>query len=184
MAEVMQERAIPIDRLYTEYGRPAFALAYRVLGDPEAAEDVVQDAFLAVWRNAPTYERLGGNVRPWLMAVVRNRAIDVMRAGRSRPVNSAALDEAHYIPAENSDPAGQALRRVESVFLRNAVAALPPVQRETVELAFFAGLSYVEVAERMGAPLGTVKSRVRLALRRLHDRLTADDGRGWSMGLT
>ena len=175
------ETASPIDQIYAQYGRPAVALAYRVLGDPEAAEDVVQDAFLAVWRNTPTYERLGGNVRPWLMAVVRNRAIDVMRSGRSRPVIGAALDEAYFIPAEGSDPAGQVLRRLDARLLHHAVATLPPVQRETVELAFFAGLSYLEVAERMGTPLGTVKSRIRLALRRLRTLLPADEGVGWSM---
>jgi RNA polymerase sigma-70 factor (ECF subfamily) len=182
MSEQRDETISPIDRLYAQYGRPAFALAYRVLGDPEAAEDVVQDAFLAVWRNSATCERLGGNVRPWLMAVVRNRAIDVMRAGRSRPVISAALDEAYFIPAEGSDPAGQVVHRLDAISLYHAVAALPPVQRETVELAYFAGLSYLEVAERMGAPLGTVKSRIRLALRRLRTLLPADEGREWSMG--
>jgi RNA polymerase sigma-70 factor (ECF subfamily) len=184
MVEQIQDTVTSIDSLYAQFGRPAFALAYRVLGDPEAAEDVVQDAFLTAWRHAATCERLGGSVRPWLMAVVRNRAIDVMRAGRSRPVVNAALDEAYFIPAEGSDPAGQAVRRIEVLSVRIAVAALPPVQRETVELAFFAGLSYVEVAERMGAPLGTVKSRIRLATRRLRELLSADDGMGWSMGLT
>lgn len=183
MTRTENETQIPIDLLYAQFGRPAFALAYRVLGNPESAEDVVQDAFLAVWRNAATYERLGENVRPWLMAVVRNRAIDVMRSGRSRPVINAALDEAYFIPAEDSDPAGYALRRIEADSLHHAVASLPPVQREVVELAFFGGLSYVEVAERMGTPLGTVKSRIRLATRRLREILTADERTGWSMGV-
>jgi RNA polymerase sigma-70 factor (ECF subfamily) len=96
-------------------------------------------------------------------------------------VIGAALDEAYFIPAEDSDPAGQALRRLDAMSLHNAVATLPPVQRETVELAFFAGLSYAEVADRMGAPLGTVKSRVRLSLRQLRTLLPADESMGWSM---
>jgi RNA polymerase sigma-70 factor, ECF subfamily len=167
-----------LDALYTRYGRLAFALAYRVVGSPEAAEDVVQEAFLSVWRNAASYQQVRGQVRGWLLTVVRNRAIDSLRAREARPKAGGTLDDLSWLPADESDPADDALRRVEAATIRGALSALPPEQRQTVELAFFSGLSYPEVAEKMGAPLGTVKSRMRLALERLRGLLLAEDAVG------
>lgn len=167
-----------LDALYTRYGRVAFALAYRVLGNPEAAEDVVQEAFLSVWRNVASYRQNRGHARGWLLTVVRNRAIDSLRAREARPKVGAALDDLGSFAADGNDPADDALRRVEAAAVREALTALPPEQRQTVELAFFAGLSYPEVAEKMGAPLGTVKSRMRLALERLRGLLLAEDAVG------
>ena len=167
-----------LDALYVRYGRTAFALAYRVLGNAEAAEDVVQEAFLSVWRHAETYQQTRGSARGWLLTVVRNRAIDSIRARESRPKIGASLDDMGSLAAPEGDPADDALRRVEAEKVRQALAVLPAEQRETVELAFFSGLSYPEVAERMGAPLGTVKSRMRLALERLRGVLQAGDAVG------
>jgi RNA polymerase sigma-70 factor (ECF subfamily) len=167
-----------LDALYTRYGRTAFALAYRVLGNPEAAEDAVQEAFLSVWRAAETYQQARGSARGWLLSVVRNRAIDVLRAREARPKVGATLDQITSLAADESDPADDALKRVEAVKVREALAALPEEQRRTIELAFFSGLSYPEVAARMGAPLGTVKSRMRLALERLRGMLLAEDAVG------
>jgi RNA polymerase sigma-70 factor (ECF subfamily) len=167
-----------LDALYTRYGRLAFALAYRVLGSPEAAEDAVQEAFLSIWRAAETYQQARGAARGWLLSVVRNRAIDMLRAREARPKVGATLDQIASLAADQSDPAEDALRRVEAVKVREALAALPEEQRHTVELAFFSGLTYPEVAARMGAPLGTVKSRMRLALERLRGLLLAEDAVG------
>jgi RNA polymerase sigma-70 factor (ECF subfamily) len=181
--EVLVDRLIrkdadALDALYARYGRLAFALAYRVLGSPEGAEDVVQEAFLAIWRNAATYQRSRGAARGWLLTVVRNRAIDSLRAREARPKVGASLDEIGPLAAKDDDPAEDALRRVEAAAVRQALTTLPPEQRETVELAFFAGLTYPEVAARTGAPLGTVKSRMRLALERLRGLLVAEDAVG------
>jgi RNA polymerase sigma-70 factor, ECF subfamily len=173
-----QRDADALDALYSRYGRLAFALAYRVVGSPEAAEDVVQEAFLSVWRNAASYQQVRGQVRGWLLTVVRNRAIDSLRALQSRPKAGGTLDDLGWLAADDSDPADDALRRVEAATIREALTALPPEQRQTVELAFFSGLSYPEVAEKMGAPLGTVKSRMRLALERLRGLLLAEDAVG------
>ncbi len=178
LARLTQKDPEALDALYTRHGRMAFALAYRVLGSPEAAEDVVQEAFLSVWRNAASYQQARGSARGWLLAVVRNRAIDALRAREARPKISATVEEMGSLPAGGSDPAEDALRHVEATAVREALAALPQEQRETVELAFFSGLSYPEVAERMGAPLGTVKSRMRLALERLRGVLLAGDAVG------
>ena len=178
LARLTQRDADALDALYTRYGRLAFALAYRVVGSPEAAEDVVQEAFLSVWRNAASYQQVRGQVRGWLLTVVRNRAIDSLRARESRPKAGGTLDDLGWLVADDSDPADDALRRVEAARIREALTALPPEQRQTVELAFFSGLSYPEVAEKMGAPLGTVKSRMRLALERLRGLLLAEDAVG------
>jgi RNA polymerase sigma-70 factor (ECF subfamily) len=160
-----------IDALYARYGRIAFALAYRVLGNPETAEDVVQEAFLAAWQHSGSYRPSEGSVRNWLLAVVRNRAIDALRARRSRPRVGARLEEISPLPARDGDPAEHALRRIQAVVVRDAIARLPALQRQTVELTFFLGFSYSEVAAQMGTPLGTVKSRMRLALDRLRGML-------------
>lgn len=164
-----------LDTLYGRYGRLAFALAYRVVNSPEAAEDVVQDAFLTVWRRAESYQPGRGSVRAWLLTVVRNRAIDMLRARESRPKVVATLDDISSLTAGDDDPADAALRGVEASAVREALASLPTEQREVVELAYFSGLSYPEVAERTGAPLGTVKSRMRLAMERLRGLLVAGD---------
>ncbi|MGH2587900.1 MAG: sigma-70 family RNA polymerase sigma factor [Dehalococcoidia bacterium] len=160
-----------IDALYARYGRIAFALAYRVLGNPESAEDIVQEAFLAVWQNGGSYRPNAGSVRNWLLAVVRNRAIDALRATRSRPKVVARLEEIAPIPARDGDPAEHVLRRMQAATVRDAIARLPALQRQTVEMTFFWGFSYSEVATQMDTPLGTVKSRMRLALDRLRGML-------------
>ncbi len=167
--------ATALDELYARYGRIAFALAYRVLDDPEGAEDAVQEAFLAIWRHADSYQPSRGSVRSWLLTVVRNRAIDLLRARESRPKAGPSLDEMIALASPGGDPADDALRRVEADTIRTALASLPDEQRRTVELAFFSGLSYPEVAEAMRAPLGTVKSRMRLAMERLRGLLLSGD---------
>lgn len=172
---------VPIEPLYQRFGRTAFALAYRIVGSPEAAEEIVQEAFLSVWRNVATYERVRDNPKPWLMTIVRNRAIDHLRAQNARPATVVAQDEILPLPESCLDPADEAIRRIEATAIRAAVASLPALQRRTVELAFFAELSYPEIAAQMGAPLGTVKSRIRLALARLHDHMESPDERGLFM---
>jgi RNA polymerase sigma-70 factor, ECF subfamily len=139
LERLTQRDADALDALYTRYGRTAFALAYRVLGSPEAAEDVVQEAFLSVWRRAASYHQQRGSVRGWLLTVVRNRAIDALRAREARPKVGVTLDEMGSLAADDSDPAADALRRVEAAAVREALTALPPEQRQTVELAFFSG---------------------------------------------
>lgn len=175
---VRQRDPSALDELYERYGRLAFALAYRIVHSPETAEDVVQDAFLTVWRRADRFQPERGLVRAWLLTLVRNRAIDVLRALDSRPKVVATLDDVGSLAALTDDPSDVALRNADAARVRQAMQSLPPEQRKAVELAFFAGLSYPEVAERTGAPLGTVKSRMRLAMERLRHTLAAGNGRG------
>ena len=175
LSRLSEKDPTALDALYVRYGRIAFALAYRVLNDPEAAEDAVQEAFLTIWRRAESYQETRGVVRSWVLTVVRNRAIDMVRARQSRPKVGASLDDIGSLASPDADPADTALRNVEAVAVRAALAQLPQEQRLTVELAFFSGLTYPEVAARTNTPLGTVKSRMRLAMERLRGLLLAGD---------
>ena len=158
--------------LYDRYGRIAYGLAYRVLGDPGAAEEAVQDAFLRVWRRAATFDpaRARGAVRAWLLTIVHHCAIDLLRRRAGAPAVVAGLDEIaerQAVPDAWSDVSG----RLDQERVRSAVATLPGEQRRAIELAFFDGLTHREIAERDGLPLGTVKGRLRLGLRRLYSLL-------------
>ena len=154
--------------LYDRHIRTALGLAYRITGDQETAEEAVQEAFLSLWRGAGTYRPDRGAVRTWLLTMVRNRSIDVLRAPARQPHIRSVEDLPLAAP---DDPLQEAITAASGAAVRAAVATLPPDQRLTVELAYFAGLSYPEIAARMGVPLGTVKSRLRLALERLRGQL-------------
>jgi RNA polymerase sigma-70 factor (ECF subfamily) len=151
--------------LYDRYNRPAFGLAFRVLGDAATAEEVVQDAFLALWRNARSFDTGRGGVKTWLMTIVHNRAIDRLRAAGAR-ANTVELEVADYAGV-TSDPWDDVTDRLDGAGVREAVAELPADQRTAIELAYFQGLTHQEIAARIDAPLGTVKGRLRLGLRKL-----------------
>ena len=154
--------------LYDRYGRIAYALAYRILGEPEAAEDVVHDGFISVWRGATSYRSERGNVRGWLLSIVHHRAVDVLR--RKTTFRPAPLEIAEQRPADD-DTAEEATRNVEHATVRAALEALPQAQRRTIELAYFGGYTHVELAQIMGVPLGTVKGRMRIGLAKLRRAL-------------
>ncbi len=154
--------------LYDRYGRIAYALAYRILGEPEAAEDVVHDGFISAWRGATSFRSDRGNVRGWLLSIVHHRAVDVLR--RKTTFRPAPLEAAEHRPADD-DTAEEATRNVEHASVRAALHALPPAQRRTIELAYFGGYTHVELAELMGVPLGTVKGRMRIGLQKLRRAL-------------
>jgi len=159
-----------LGELYDRYGRIVFGVLYRLLGVPEAAEEVTQDAFHAIWRRASTYRPDRGAVRTWMLAIARNAAIDWRRTKGKRFEREAAIDEAAELVEEiRVDDRVIASLRAERV--RDAVASLPAEQRTVLSLAFWSGLSQTEIAERTGTPLGTVKSRVRLGMIKLRDRL-------------
>jgi RNA polymerase sigma-70 factor (ECF subfamily) len=157
-----------LEALYDAYHRQALGLALRVLGDMGEAEEVVQEAFLAAWRAGHTYDPERGSSRTWLLTLVRNRAIDVVRARRRRPVQP--LDETFDLP-DSSDVPLQAALNVEAAQVAEAMVKLPIEQRETLELAYVSGFSHAEIAERVGVPVGTVKGRIRLGLDRLRQAL-------------
>jgi len=147
--------------LYDRHGALVFGIAKRVLGNREQAEDVTQSVFLQIWTRPEMFA--GGNFAAWVARVARNASLDVLR---SAAVRTRAPELALDVPAEgNLDEF--VFERVRSSALSAAVAALPDDQRVAIEQAYFAGLSYREVAERLNEPLGTIKSRIRMGLRKL-----------------
>lgn len=159
--------------LYDRHGARAFSLALRILGDPEAAEEVVLDVFWSVWQHAGTFTPERGRFTTWLYAMIRNRAIDQLRRRRARPLQAPEI-EPESREAAAADPAVETLAEREELAqaIREAMATLPESQRRVLELAYFHGWTHREIAEYLGEPLGTVKSRLRLALRKIHDWLT------------
>jgi RNA polymerase sigma-70 factor (ECF subfamily) len=152
-----------LDELYERYKTMAFSIALRITNDASLAEDVVQDAFLGAWRNAARYLEGRGSVKTWLLAIVHHRAIDAVR--RRRPTAELPeRDEAPPLALRLPDVWAEVAANLDAVAVRDALAALTDVQREAIELAYFGGLTQVEIADQTGTPLGTVKSRMRLGL--------------------
>jgi RNA polymerase sigma-70 factor (ECF subfamily) len=150
--------------LYDRYGRLVYSLAYRVLGDISQAEEVTQDTFLKVWREPLAWDPAHGRFDGWLLTLARYTAIDRLRMETRRaPGGKVALEE-DFI-ADDDGPDG--LDSLDMQHLHGLLDALPPAQRQVVELAFFRGLTHYELAETLNLPLGTVKTRLRLALQKL-----------------
>jgi RNA polymerase sigma-70 factor (ECF subfamily) len=164
-----------VDALYLRYGGVSYSLAVRILGDPGRAEDVVQDAFVRVWKRASSFDARRGSLRTWLLTVVRNRAIDQLRgtAGHERDELELQVE----VPARGAgaDPWREVSQSLERDAVIGALGSLPREQRQTIELAYFGGYSQQEISRMIDVPLGTIKSRTRLALEKLCSYL---QGRG------
>ena len=171
--------------LYDRVGRVAFGIAYRVLRDERLAEDAVQEGFLAVWRTAATYRPERAKASTWIVTLVHRRAVDIVRREqrrRAEPLDATAVGEA-------ADPAGSAEDEAWLAFERDrvqrALRTLPDAQREMLELAYYGGYSQSELAERLGVPLGTIKSRMFAGLARLREVLDDTESEGsWTRNLT
>ena len=163
-----------LQELYDRYRTMAYSIALRITTDPSLAEDVVQDAFLGVWRNASRYVEGRGSVKTWLLSIVHHRAVDAVR--RRRPTSSLPEREDTPPPALTlPDIWSEVAAGLDRDEIAGAMATLTDVQREAIELAYWGGLTQQEIAARTGTPLGTVKSRVRLGLLALR-RALVDDG--------
>jgi RNA polymerase sigma-70 factor (ECF subfamily) len=166
-----------LEALYDAHHRQAIGLAFRILGDMGDAEEAVQEVFLSAWRSGHTYDPSRGSTHTWILSMVRNRSIDVLRARRRRPVQPLAEG---VDPPDTTDVPAQAASNVDAASARAALDTLPPEQKQVIELAYFGGLSHTEIAAQLAAPIGTVKSRIRLGLDHLrvamgvpHDALRA-----------
>jgi RNA polymerase sigma-70 factor (ECF subfamily) len=157
--------------LYDQYGRLAYSLIYRIVRDAGTAEDLVQETFLRVWNRVQGFDGGRGALGGWLLAVARNRAIDYTRSVAGRMSNTVELEENDH-PSLYLDLEKEVLNSDQARRLRQAMEKLHPNQRSAIELAYFEGLSQTEMAERMGQPLGTVKTWVRTALKHLREALT------------
>ncbi len=156
--------------LYDRYSRLAYTVAVRVLSDEAAAEDVVQEAFLSVWRRSMTYRPERGSLRAWICTIVRNRAIDRLRGESGRTRLELSLDDQREEPGL-SDTWREVAAELSREQIREALGDLPAEQRQTIELAYWSGLSHTEIGRTMRVPLGTVKGRARLALSKLRQAL-------------
>jgi RNA polymerase sigma-70 factor (ECF subfamily) len=159
-----------LGELYDRFGRLAYSLILRVVRDTAIAEDLVQETFLRVWNRIHSMDVEKGAVGPWLLAVARNRAIDYLRSTAGRERNALDLDNTEH-PALYRDMEPDILMSDRTRRVKAAMEKLSPNHRQVMELAYFEGLSQAEMAERMGQPLGTVKTWVRTALKSLRDEL-------------
>jgi RNA polymerase sigma-70 factor (ECF subfamily) len=174
MASLIAGDLAALEVLYDRYSMLVFSVSLRVLYDRQLAEDVTQEVFLRLWRRPQSFDPNRGRLLSWLMSVTRNRAIDERRrlARRVRaedPVDEPLPDMGE---ADGRDDPQLALTLAELRWkVRDAMRCLPPAQRQVIELGYFGGLSQSEIAERTGLPLGTVKTRVRLAMSKLRNEL-------------
>ena len=164
-----------LDELYERYKTMAYSIAYRITKDATLAEDVVQDAFLGAWRNAARYVEGRASVKTWLLSIVHHRAIDAIR--RRRPT-SELPESTEAPPAALTAPDiwAEVASGLDAEMVRGAMGVLSDVQREVIELAYFSGLTQYEIALQTGAPLGTVKSRMRLGLLAMRRFLVGEAG--------
>ena len=174
MAALAQNELRALETFYDRYARPAYSLAYRIVGERGAAEDVVQDAFLSAWRQARSFKRERGSPRTWLMSIVHHRAIDRLRASASSAGN-VSLDELPDSPAETPGVWQQVWNTLRADAVRRALDHLTPEQKKSIELAYFSGYTQSEIAELMGVPLGTVKGRMRAGLHKLKASLESPE---------
>jgi RNA polymerase sigma-70 factor (ECF subfamily) len=156
--------------LYDRHSRAAHSLAYRMMGERQAAEDLVQDAFLKLWRSAARYRPERGSVRSWLLAIVHNQAIDQLRSLSSRRRMQEKV-EASAPKVQPSEAFSESWRNAQREQIREALKGLPAEQLKVLELAYFSGYKQVEIAELLGLPLGTVKGRMRLGLKKMRGLL-------------
>ena len=166
---ITEEAEWAMEPLYERYNRVLYSLAYRMVADHQVAEDLLQEAFLSVWRRASSYSPQSGAVRSWLLSIVHHRTIDYLRTVRRR----AGLKEVAWEEIEQDERIAfpdvweEALRSVQSGQLRAALMNIPSEQRMVIELAYFQGWTHSEIAEGCEIPLGTVKARMRLGLSHL-----------------
>jgi RNA polymerase sigma-70 factor (ECF subfamily) len=158
-----------MDSLYQRYSRILYSLAYRMVADHQIAEDLLQDAFLSVWRRSTSFSPQAGAARSWLISIIHHRAIDHLRRVRRRSsMQEAPLEELEFDERTAvADAWDEAWRSVQSSQVRAALMKIPTEQRMVIELAYFQGWTHAEIAEGTQTPLGTVKARMRLGLNHL-----------------
>ena len=176
MALVAEGEPRAFEVIFDRHSAAAFSLAYRMCGRRAMAEDVVQEAFVSLWRSGARYDRARGSVRAWTLGIVRNRAIDMLRkeSGRS-PKLAVGGDELLERHAADELTDTEAVRRETAQEVRGAIEELPEDQSRVIRLAYFGGFSHSEIAEMLNEPLGTVKGRMRLGM----DKIRATLAEAW-----
>ena len=157
---------------YDRHGGVAYSLAYRIVGEQAAAEDVTQEAFISIWKSGARFDRARGSVRSWMLSIVRNRAIDALRSKAGKAPKLTFDDDAilEARPAEERTE-DEAMRNETATEVRGAISHLPDEQSKVIELAYFGGFSQSEIAGMLNVPLGTVKGRMRLGLEKIRGEM-------------
>ncbi len=163
--------------LYDRHSRAAYSLAHRMMGERQAAEDLVQEAFLEVWRAAGSYRAERGSVRTWILSIVHNRGIDQLRSIASRRRTQDRFEATSSV-SQPSEAFAETWRNSQREQVREALRVLPPEQLQVLELAYYSGYTHTEIADLLGLPLGTVKGRMRLGLQKIREYF---DSRGMAV---
>jgi RNA polymerase sigma-70 factor, ECF subfamily len=171
MPLVQRAEAAAFEVVYDRHATAAFSLAYRMCGVRQLAEEVVQEAFLSIWRSGARYDRRRGSVRTWILGITHHRAIDALRRGVVQDRHRASDEgiEERFEASDRTDV--EVARREEALEIRGALDVLPDEQRRAIELAYYGGFTQSEIAEMLDIPIGTVKGRMRLGMEKMRDRL-------------
>ncbi len=178
MALIARGDANALAELYDRYGRPVYSLALNTVGDRAIAEEITQDVFTRVWQHASRYDPQRAQVHTWISRIARNRSIDATRRQRARgsAIHIPWDDLIADVVSVDDNPEAETLLRARQQRVRQALQALPDAQRQPLALAYFEGLSHREIAERLDQPLGTIKTRIRLAMQKLRTILEEEAG--------
>jgi RNA polymerase sigma-70 factor (ECF subfamily) len=172
MQLIQRGQAPAFEVIYERHASAAFSLAYRIVGTRNGAEDVSQEAFLNLWRSGARYDSARGSVRTWVLGIVHHRAIDFLRRATVHDKRRASDEgiEERFESGERTDV--EVARRDEAQTVRNAMDVLPREQRQVIELAYFGGFTHTEIADMISTPIGTIKGRMRLGLKKMRDQLS------------
>ena len=181
-AQVGRGNGAALEALYDRYASTVLGISLKVIGDRAAAEDVLQETFWRVWRSAATYQSQRGSFTGWLFRIARNLAIDAYRRRNVRPQAIIDADSADALLDQTPDPDMDVVDQTQSVLknrqVRKALASLPRVQRQVIEMAYFYGMTRQEIAEATGEALGTIHTRARLGLQKLREELKGEEFEG------
>jgi RNA polymerase sigma-70 factor (ECF subfamily) len=174
VARLVRGESTALEELYDRYGRAVYSFSLRMLGDVQSAEELTQEVFIRLWRQAQSYQRSRGVFLTWLLSITHNMAIDEIRRRKRRPLLLDGNDEDQtlfLLPDTRTDVERDAWLSALQAYVRDALTEIPAAQREAIELAYFGGLTQREIADRLGEPLGTIKTRMRLGMLKLREHL-------------
>ena len=173
IAKVARGDQEAFSKLYDQSSPQIYGLILRMVRQPQIAEEVTLDVYVQVWKQAHSYDSDRGTVMGWLLTIARTRAIDQLRSGKLKRTSMTGIEEMNQLPSEIATPEEQSSGRQWAEMVRKALASLPSEQREAIVLAYFDGYSQTEISVKLGIPLGTIKTRIRIAMIKLRDALAS-----------
>jgi RNA polymerase sigma-70 factor, ECF subfamily len=168
---LVQQDVRALDTLYGRYSRPVFSLSLKIIGDREVVEEVVQEVFLRLWTRAASFDPARGKLLSWLLTITHHRSVDELRRRRSQPEMDGLQEQIATTEEPASDPSETYAHIEDREVVQRALAQLPEAQRKPIEMAYYGGLTQVEIAESLKEPLGTIKTRMRLGMQKLRGLL-------------